>query len=117
MNTDPGKDAPAELYPNVAAVAAIYGDTSGKYVNFLSGVDEAYPAEPYFLWNQPLSDNGWVALNPNFGGNTGSTTSTNGNGGNGTSSGGSTTGNGSVGVVVGTISLATLSMFAAWLLA
>lgn len=76
----------------------------------------AYPAEPYFLWNQPLSDNGWVSLNPDFGG-TSNNTNVNNNG-NGSSSGGSTgDGNGSAKVLAGTISLATLSTLAAWLLA
>ena len=118
MNTQPGNEAASELYPNVAAVGAIYGDTNGNYTNFLSKVDEAYPAEPYFLWNQPLTDGGWVSLNPDFGGDTGSTNNTNnsnGNSGNGTSSGGST--GGSAKVAVGVTSLTTLSVLAAWILA
>jgi len=113
MTTDPKDEAAAELFPNVAAVGAIYGDNSGNYASFLSRVEQAYPAEPYFLWNQPLSDSGWVAQNPNFG-DTGSNTTTNGNG---TSSDGSTNVNGGgTSVVAGTISLATLSILAAWLL-
>ena len=118
MNTTAGDEAASELYPNVAAVGAIYGDPTGKYVSFLAQVEEAYPAEPYFLWDQPLSDNGWVALNPGFGGDAGSNTNTNGDSGNGTGSGGSTGANGgNINVAAGTISLATLSMLAAWFLA
>lgn len=121
MNTDPGNEERSELYPNVAAIGAIYGDPNGKYASFLAHVDEAYPAEPHFLWNQPLSDNGWVSRNPNYGGNTSlgnknNITTKGGNGGNGR---GGLTGqnNGSGKVVVGTISLATLSVLAAWLVA
>ncbi|KAG9113181.1 hypothetical protein FRC07_007810 [Ceratobasidium sp. 392] len=48
----------AELYPNVAAVAAIYGDPDGKYAQWLAGRDQSYPGQPYFLWDQPLSNSG-----------------------------------------------------------
>ncbi|KAL0945911.1 hypothetical protein HGRIS_012194 [Hohenbuehelia grisea] len=51
----------AELYPNVAAVAAEYGDDSGKYANYLKEKEPEYPAEAWFLWNQPLSDSGLSA--------------------------------------------------------
>ena len=118
INTDPGKEAADELYPNVAAVGAIYGDPNGKYAGFLTHAEEAYPAEPYFLWNQPLSDNGWVSRNPNYGGSTPSNgTNGNSNSGNGSSSGGSKGDNGSAKVAVGTVSLAAISMLAAWLAA
>ena len=107
MTQDPGKEPTSELYPNIAAVAAIYGDSNGRYITFLSNVDAAYPSKPYFLWNQPLSDDGWVANNPNYAGNTGSgrnsTTVNNSNNGGGIS------------VAVGSASLATLSTLALWL--
>lgn len=48
----------AELYPNVAAVAAIYGDPDGKYSQWLAGRDTSFPGQPYFLWDQPLSNAG-----------------------------------------------------------
>jgi len=70
MNMEPGEEVASKLYPNVAAVGAIYGDPDGKYAAFLTRADEAYPAEPHFLWNQPLSDNSWVSRNYNYGGNT-----------------------------------------------
>ncbi|KAG6915941.1 hypothetical protein DXG01_009207 [Tephrocybe rancida] len=45
----------AELYPSVAAVGAVYGDTNGKYATFLAKGEPAYAEEAYFLWNQPLA--------------------------------------------------------------
>lgn len=48
----------AELYPNVAAVAAVYGDPDGKYSQWLAGRDTSFPGQPYFLWDQPLSNAG-----------------------------------------------------------
>ena len=124
MNIRPGEDVTDELNPNVAAAGAIYGDTDGKYASFLAHTDEAYPAEPYFLWNQPLSDGGWVSRNPNYGGSAASDSNnkakngTSGSGSNGNGSSGSTKGDkGSAKVIAGTISLAALSVFAAWLLA
>ena len=113
MNTNPGNETASELYPNIAAVGAIYGDPNGTYASFLSRAEEAYPAEPYFMWDQPLSDLGWVSQNPTYGGaGAGNNTSAN-NGNSRNSSGRSKDGN----VVGGTISLATLSMLASWLLA
>ncbi|GLB39576.1 putative alginate lyase [Lyophyllum shimeji] len=44
-----------ELYPSIAAVAAIYGDPSGKYADFLANGFPGYASEAYFLWNQPLA--------------------------------------------------------------
>lgn len=58
----PDGDGPAsELYSSIAAVASIYGDPSGKYTKFLANADSSYPAQPWFLWNQPLSDSGLSA--------------------------------------------------------
>jgi hypothetical protein len=48
-------DYAAELYPNVATVASVYGDPDGEYVKYLSKVDPRYAYEPFFLWNQPLA--------------------------------------------------------------
>jgi hypothetical protein len=48
----------SELYPNVAAVAAIYGDADGKYSKWLASRDTNFPSQPYFLWDQPLSNAG-----------------------------------------------------------
>ncbi|QRW05956.1 chondroitin AC/alginate lyase [Ceratobasidium sp. AG-Ba] len=57
--TQSGEDGyDAELYPNVAAVAAHYGDPDGKYAKWLAGRDQSYPGQPYFLWDQPLTNSG-----------------------------------------------------------
>ena len=80
MTIDPGEDAAYELYPNVAAVASIYGDAGETYAQWLSGKEEEYPEEPYFLWDQPFSDEGWVEANFK------SAESSSGGSGNGTSS-------------------------------
>jgi hypothetical protein len=60
MTVSPGSEEADELYPNVAAVAAEYGDPTGKYAAFLKAHSNGttYIAQPYFLWNQPLSDSG-----------------------------------------------------------
>lgn len=68
MTVAPGDDDPVELYPDVAAVAATYGDPDGKYAAFLAGKDNTYPSEPYFLWDQPLSDSNLAAATPTAGG-------------------------------------------------
>ena len=53
-------DYVAELYPNVAAVASVYGDPAGKYTNFLANAEGVgYVQDANFLWNQPLSDHGY----------------------------------------------------------
>jgi len=59
--TVPPKDEPAsELFPSVGAGAAVYGDPQGTYAAFLSRSQEDYPSQPWFFWDQPLSDSGWV---------------------------------------------------------
>lgn len=107
MNVDPGNEGGSELHPIVAAVGAICGDPYGKYASFLAHAHEAYPADPYFLWNQPLSDKGWVSRYPTSGNS------------NTTKKGDSDTSikhnSGSIRFVAGTLSLATLSVLAAWL--
>ena len=47
----------AELYPNVAAVAAVYGDADGKYASYLKSADRSFASQPYFFWNQPFAPN------------------------------------------------------------
>ena len=116
MSVGPGTEAANELYPIVAAVGAIYGDPNGTYTNFLARVDEPYPAEPHFLWNQPLSDKGWTSRDPNYGGTTApgnSTVTKKGTGGSIPTK----QFNGSTKVVAGSISLATLSVLVIWLVA
>jgi hypothetical protein len=64
MTVPPGSEDAMELYPSIGAVAAVYGDrdlASGtSYTAFLASAQANYPAEPWFLWDQPLSDSGWV---------------------------------------------------------
>ena len=67
MTISPGDETADELYPEIAAVAAKYGDPDGKYAAFLANADNQYPAEPYFLWDQPLSDSNLAAATPNSG--------------------------------------------------
>jgi hypothetical protein len=62
--TASGDGPPEEIHPAVAAVAPTYGDPNGKYAAFLASGDSQYPAQPYFLWNQPLSDSGLAAATP-----------------------------------------------------
>jgi len=64
LNTTDGDGPIWECYPSVAAVAANYGDPSGKYAAFLANADNTYPAEPYFLFNQPFSDSGLTSAVP-----------------------------------------------------
>jgi hypothetical protein len=56
QNITASGDGPAdEVYPGIAAVASTYGDPGGKYAAFIASGDSQYAAQPYFLWNQPLS--------------------------------------------------------------
>ncbi|KAJ7450854.1 chondroitin AC/alginate lyase [Mycena latifolia] len=59
MTTNPAAtsetNVTAEIYPNVAAVAATYGDPTGKYVNFLQSSGFPYAQDASFLWDQPLA--------------------------------------------------------------
>ncbi|KAI0782105.1 chondroitin AC/alginate lyase [Abortiporus biennis] len=56
-----GSEPADEIYTNVAAIGAIYGDTNGQYSKWLlQNAGQAYVADASFFWNQPLSDNGLV---------------------------------------------------------
>ncbi|KAF7297424.1 Chondroitin AC/alginate lyase [Mycena indigotica] len=58
ISTDPGAsgetDILAEVYPNLAAVAVVYGDGHRKYANYVDqkGFGGAYANEPAVLWAQ-----------------------------------------------------------------
>jgi hypothetical protein len=67
LDTTDGDGPIWELYPSVATVGAVYGDPDKKYASFLKAGDNTYPAEPYFLWNQPLSDSDLAAATPTSG--------------------------------------------------
>ncbi|RPD61570.1 chondroitin AC/alginate lyase [Lentinus tigrinus ALCF2SS1-7] len=56
-----GKETASELWPNVVAVGAVYGDADGAYAKWmLDNAGNTYPADAQFLWNQPFSDSGLV---------------------------------------------------------
>lgn len=57
MNFPPGQDMASELWPYVAAVAAIYGDDGNKYSQWLQKQsDGSYFSDASYYWNQPLAD-------------------------------------------------------------
>jgi hypothetical protein len=68
LNTTDGDGPIWECYPSVAAVAAHYGDPDGKYAAFMANADNMYPAEPFYLFNQPFSDSNLAAATPTAGG-------------------------------------------------
>ncbi|KAJ7630239.1 chondroitin AC/alginate lyase [Roridomyces roridus] len=78
MTVDPsvsGESDPstvAEIYPNIAAVAAQYGDPSGKYVAFLKEKFPDYAWDATFLWDQPLQGDPGVVGSGNNGASGGS---------------------------------------------
>ncbi|KAJ7862137.1 chondroitin AC/alginate lyase, partial [Mycena olivaceomarginata] len=45
----------AEIYPNIATIASVYGDPNGDYVKFLTATGFAYADDPTFMWDQPLA--------------------------------------------------------------
>ncbi|KAJ7062111.1 chondroitin AC/alginate lyase [Mycena amicta] len=57
MTTNPSDtgeaDVTLEIYPNVAAVAATYGDPKGKYSGFLNSSGFPYMDDAFFVWDQP----------------------------------------------------------------
>ncbi|KAJ7433979.1 chondroitin AC/alginate lyase [Mycena latifolia] len=59
MTTDPAakgeQNVVAEIYPNIAAIASVYGDPDGKYVKFLNASGFPYADDATFLWDQPLA--------------------------------------------------------------
>lgn len=67
MKISPGDEDASELYPNIGAVATVFGDhdpassSGASYSSFLANAQQNYPAEPWFFWDQPLSDLGWVS--------------------------------------------------------
>jgi len=67
MTIPAGSEDATELYPDMAAIAAVFGDrnpsTGATYSSFLASAQQDYPAEPWFFWDQPLSDLGWVSAN------------------------------------------------------
>ncbi|KAJ7492812.1 chondroitin AC/alginate lyase [Mycena latifolia] len=53
MKLDPKDEDVTEVLPHVAAVAAAYGDPTGKYAAFLGQTMADYKKKPFFFYNQP----------------------------------------------------------------
>ncbi|KAF9452091.1 chondroitin AC/alginate lyase [Macrolepiota fuliginosa MF-IS2] len=45
----------SELFPNIVAVASVYGDPDGKYVSFMKQAEPQFAAEADYLWDQPFA--------------------------------------------------------------
>lgn len=52
MSLDPKEEDVSDIFPHVAAVAAAYGDPSGKYKSFLQSKDSNYKSEPFWFYDQ-----------------------------------------------------------------
>ena len=50
---NPKNEDVSDIFPHVAAVAAAYGDPSGKYDKFLKAKDKDYGKAPYYFYNTP----------------------------------------------------------------
>jgi hypothetical protein len=53
-----------EIYPNIAAVAATYGDKNGTYLNFVKKSRPGFMRDPYIFWNQPWGMNEFSGKSP-----------------------------------------------------
>ena len=53
MSRDPKGEDVSQIFPLVAAVAAAYGDPSGKYGTFLRQYVPNYATKPFWFYNQP----------------------------------------------------------------
>ncbi|KAI8989056.1 chondroitin AC/alginate lyase [Trametes punicea] len=63
-----GDETASELWPDVVAVGAAYGDARGTYAQFmLDNAGPSYPADAQFFWNQPFSDSGLVKVSADQG--------------------------------------------------
>ena len=52
MAQDPKNEPVSQIFPHVAAIAAAYGDSDGKYKNFLQVHDSNYKSDRYWLYDQ-----------------------------------------------------------------
>ena len=53
-----------EIYPNIAAIAATYGDKNGTYLAFVKKSRPGFMRDPYILWNQPWGVNEFSGRTP-----------------------------------------------------
>lgn len=49
----PGNEDISDIFPHVAAVAAAYGDSNGKYASYLKQHDQRYQVSAYYFYDQP----------------------------------------------------------------
>ena len=63
-STNDEEDDEDEIYPNIAAVAAVYGDKDGTYLNFVKKSRPEFMSDPYVLWNQPWGMNEFSGQSP-----------------------------------------------------
>lgn len=52
MDKGPGKESVVDIFPHVAAIAAVYGDPSGKYMAYLKKFDSHFMTAPYYYYDQ-----------------------------------------------------------------
>lgn len=52
MAKGPGKEDISDIFPHVAAIAAVYGDPGGKYMAYLKKNDPHYLSAPYYYYDQ-----------------------------------------------------------------
>lgn len=55
MKKGPGKEEVADIFPHVAAIAAVYGDPGGKYMAYLKKLDSHFMTAPYYYYDQPAA--------------------------------------------------------------
>jgi len=55
MNIDPKSEDVTELGPHIAAIAAVYGDPTGKYAKFLQRTIPNYQSSPFFFYDQTIA--------------------------------------------------------------
>ena len=53
MSRDPRGEDVSDIFPHVAAIAAAYGDPTGKYTAFLKQHDPNYKTKSYWFYDQP----------------------------------------------------------------
>lgn len=52
MNIDPKSEDVREIVPHVAAIAAVYGDPTGRYARFMAKTMANYRTMPFFFYDQ-----------------------------------------------------------------
>ena len=53
MSLDPGSEDITDIFPHVLAVAAAYGDPTGKYARFMQKNYPGYTGTTYWFYDQP----------------------------------------------------------------